>query len=115
MLINSKSNIPELINPESFVMLYMRHATVDAMQRAKDIYDAAEASGVSFTSHLTALVEQMGGAMPLVIGVATAAVSGFLAIRLMLYIVRQIGLRWFAVYTFLLGAFLIARQVLTAY
>ena len=39
MLINSKSNIPELINPESFVMLYMRHATVDAMQKAKDIYD----------------------------------------------------------------------------
>ena len=83
-----------------------------AVLGAKDIYDAAEASGVSFTSHLTALVEQMGGAMPLVIGVATAAVSGFLAIRLMLYIVRQIGLRWFAVYTFLLGAFLIARQVL---
>ena len=83
-----------------------------AVLGAKDIYDAAEASGVSFTSHLTALVEQMGGAMPLVIGVATAAVSGFLAIRLMLYIVRQIGLRWFAAYTFLLGAFLIARQVL---
>ena len=64
-----------------------------AVLGAKDIYDAAEASGVSFTTQLTALVEQMGGAVPLAIGVGTAAVSGFLAIRLMLYIVRQIGLR----------------------
>ena len=74
----------------------------------------SKAANVSFPVQLQALVEQLGGAVPLVIGVATAAVSGFLAIRLMLYIVRQIGLRWFAVYTFLLGAFLIARQVLTA-
>ena len=83
-----------------------------AVLGAKDIYDMAEAANVGFGAQLGALVQQMGGALPLVIGVATAAVSGFLAIKLMLYIVRQIGLRWFAVYTFLLGAFLIARQVL---
>ena len=85
-----------------------------AVLGAKDIGDLSRAPNVSFPVQLQALVEQLGGAVPLVIGVATAAVSGFLAIRLMLYIVRQIGLRWFAVYTFLLGAFLIARQVLTA-
>ena len=83
-----------------------------AVLGAKDIYDAAEVAGVGFTTHLTTLIEEMGGAVPLAIGVATAAAAGFLAIRLMLYIVRQIGLRWFAAYTFLLGAFLIARQVL---
>ena len=85
-----------------------------AVLGAKDIYDAAELAGVSFTAQLTTLVEELGGVMPLVIGVVTAAVAGFLAIRLMLYIVRQIGLRWFAAYTFLLGVFLIARQVLTS-
>ena len=85
-----------------------------AVLGAKDIWDMSKAANVSFPVQLQALVEQLGGAVPLVIGVATAAGSGFLAIRLMLYIVRQIGLRWFAVYTFLLGAFLIARQVLTA-
>ena len=85
-----------------------------AVLSAKDINDMAEAAGTSLPLQLQALVEQMGGAVPLVIGVATAAISGFLAIKLMLYIVRQIGLRWFAAYTFLLGAFLIARQVLGA-
>ena len=80
----------------------------------KEIWDMAEAANVGFGAQLSTLVEQLGGAMPLLIGVVTAAVSGFLAIKLMLYIVRQIGLRWFAVYTFLLGIFLIARQVLTS-
>ena len=55
---------------------------------------------------------QLGGALPILIGVVTAAVSGFLAIKLMLALVKQAGMRAFAVYTFLLGAFLIARQVL---
>ncbi len=85
-----------------------------AVLGAKDIWDAAGEANVSFMTQLQALVTQMGGAVPLLIGVGTAAVAGFLAIRLMLYIVRHIGLRWFAAYTFLLGAFLIARQVLTA-
>ena len=84
-----------------------------AVLEGKHIYDMAEAEGVELTAKLGELVQGMGGAVPLVIGVATAAVSGFLAIRLMLRIVRHIGLRWFAAYTFLLGAFLIARQVLS--
>ena len=85
-----------------------------AVLGAKDIWDMAEAANIGFGAQASALIAQMGGAVPLLISVATAAVSGFLAIRLMLYIVRQIGLRWFAVYTFLLGILLIARQVLTS-
>ena len=41
------------------------------------------------------------------IGVITAAVSGFAAIKLMLAVVRRISLNWFALYTFLLGTFLL--------
>ncbi|MBR4443474.1 MAG: undecaprenyl-diphosphate phosphatase, partial [Clostridia bacterium] len=85
-----------------------------AVLGAKDIRDMAEAANVSFGTQFGELVTQLGGAAPLLIGMGTAALAGFLAVRLMLYIVRHIGLRWFAVYTFLLGAFLIARQVLTA-
>ncbi len=85
-----------------------------AVLGAKDIWDMAEAANVGFGTQFGELVAQLGGAVPLLIGVGTAAIAGFLAVRLMLFIVRHIGLRWFAVYTFLLGAFLIARQVLTA-
>ena len=41
------------------------------------------------------------------LGVLTAAVSGFLAIKFMLFVVRRISLNWFALYTFLLGTFLL--------
>lgn len=85
-----------------------------AVLSLKDIYDASQLSGQSIVDECLALVNQMGGAVPLVIGVVTAAVAGFLAIKLMLMIVKQVGMRWFALYTFLLGAFLIARQVLGA-
>ena len=38
MLINKKSEAaPELVNPETFVTLYLRHATVGAMERARKI------------------------------------------------------------------------------
>lgn len=43
-------------------------------------------------------------------GVAAAAVSGFLAIKLMLWIVRRISLNWFALYTFLLGTYLLVDK-----
>ena len=51
----------------------------------------------------------MGIASPgvIAIGVITAAVSGFAAIKLMLAVVRRISLNWFALYTFLLGTFLL--------
>lgn len=83
-----------------------------AVLSLKDVYDASQAAGTSFGMEFSALVAQLGGVVPILIGVATAAVSGFLAIKLMLALVKQAGMRVFAVYTFLLGAFLIARQVL---
>lgn len=78
----------------------------------KDMYDEASAAGISFGAQFAAVIEQMGGAVPVIVSVLTAAVSGFLAIKLMLAIVKRVGMRWFAVYTFLLGAFMIAYQVL---
>ena len=83
-----------------------------AVLGAKDIKDMADAAGIGLGAQLNTLVAQMGGAVPLLIGFVTSAVASFLALRLMLYVARKIGFRWFAAYTFLLGAFLIARQVL---
>lgn len=83
-----------------------------AVLSLKDIYDAAQVAGTSFGAEFSALIVQLGGILPVLIGVVTAAVSGFLAIKLMLALIKQAGMRVFAVYTFLLGAFLIARQVL---
>lgn len=78
----------------------------------KDMYDEASAVGISFGTQFIERIAEMGGAIPVIIAVATAAVSGFLAIKLMLKIVKKVGMRWFAVYTFLLGAFMIAYQLL---
>lgn len=41
------------------------------------------------------------------IGVISALIFGLIAIKSMLWIIRKISLNWFALYTFLLGAFLI--------
>jgi len=78
----------------------------------KDMYDEASAAGISFGTQFIERIAEMGGAIPVIIAVATAAISGFLAIKLMLKIVKRVGMRWFAVYTFLLGAFMIAYQLL---
>lgn len=50
------------------------------------------------------------GATPTLIAVAAAAVSGFIAIKFMLAIIRKISLNWFALYTFLLGSFLLINR-----
>ncbi len=40
MLINKKSEAtPELVNPETFVPLYLHHATIGAMERARKIQE----------------------------------------------------------------------------
>ena len=49
-------------------------------------------------------------ALPLAIAVITAGVSGYLAIRFMLRIIRKISLNWFALYTAILGAVLLANN-----
>ena len=48
--------------------------------------------------------------LPLVIAVLTAGLSGYLAIRFMLRIIRKISLNWFAIYTAILGAALLANN-----
>ena len=45
--------------------------------------------------------------LSIVVGVLSAMVFGFLAIKLMLVVVKKISLNWFALYTFLLGTFLL--------
>ena len=44
--------------------------------------------------------------------IAIGCVMIFLAIKLMLSIVKKVGMRWFAVYTFLLGLAMIGYQML---
>ena len=50
------------------------------------------------------------GLTPTLIGMTAAAISGFLAIKFMLVVIRKISLNWFALYTFLLGAFLLINR-----
>lgn len=47
------------------------------------------------------------GAGVIIVGMVSSAIFGFLAIRGMLKIIRKISLKWFALYTFLLGTFLL--------
>ena len=45
--------------------------------------------------------------VPTLLGVVAAAVFGFIAIKGMLKLIRRISMKWFALYTFLLGTFLL--------
>ena len=45
--------------------------------------------------------------LPTFLGVVAAAVFGFIAIKGMLKLIRRISMKWFALYTFLLGTFLL--------
>ena len=56
------------------------------------------------------MIQQMGGWIPLVVGVITSAAFGFLAIKFMLSIVRRVRLTWFGVYTALLGIAILLDQ-----
>ena len=50
------------------------------------------------------------GAAPMACGFVAAAVSGYLAIRFMVDVIKKGKLRWFSVYVFILGAVLILDQ-----
>lgn len=50
------------------------------------------------------------GLTPTLIAMAASAVSGFIAIKFMLAVIRRISFNWFALYTFLLGAFLLINR-----
>ena len=49
--------------------------------------------------------------LPVAVGMALAAVSGFLAIRYMLKLINRVSLNWFAAYVIVLGLVVIALQV----
>lgn len=51
-----------------------------------------------------------GSILPLVVGFVVAAISGFLAIRFMLTIVRRVRLPWFGLYTGILGVLILLDQ-----
>lgn len=78
----------------------------------KDMYDQAEVLGVSFGTQFMSVIETLGGWLPVLVSVAVAALSGLIAIKLMLKIVKKVGMRWFAVYTFLLGIGMLGYQIL---
>lgn len=76
-----------------------------------DIVKQAQANSVSLGAQLREVVAGLGGALPLLVGMLTAAICGFLAIKFMLYLIRRVPLSWFAAYTALLGIGLIAHQM----
>lgn len=81
-----------------------------AVMGLKDIYSDAAAASVSFGTQFGALIDGLGGASSVIIGIVAAAVSGFIAIKVMLKIVRKANLRWFALYTGLLGGIVIVWE-----
>ncbi len=85
-----------------------------AVLELKEMYDEAEVLGVEFGAQFAERIAELGGWLPVTVGVVVAAVAGILAIKLMLAVVKKIGMRWFAVYTFLLGAGMIGYQILFA-
>ena len=48
--------------------------------------------------------------VPMFVGVLVSAVFGFIAIRFMIAAVKKAGMKWFAVYTFFLGALVLVDQ-----
>ncbi|MEG0145219.1 MAG: undecaprenyl-diphosphate phosphatase, partial [Clostridia bacterium] len=61
------------------------------------------------------LITAGGSWIPIAVGVATAAVSGFLAIKLMLAILRRVRLTWFGLYTGVLGVLILLDQYMFHY
>lgn len=49
--------------------------------------------------------------LPTIVGVAVAAVTGYLAIRFMLKLVTKVSLNWFALYVAILGVLFLALQL----
>jgi len=64
---------------------------------AKDLVDAGAGLGVP--------------ALPLVVGIVAAAISGYVAIRFMLKVFAKASLKYFSYYVFALGALIVAEQI----
>lgn len=61
------------------------------------------------------VVEQIIDWTPILVGMGVALVSGFIAIKLMLAIVRRVRLTWFGLYTGILGVLILLDQYLFHY
>lgn len=51
------------------------------------------------------------GALPVIVGIAAAMAFGLIAIKGFLYLIRRISMKWFALYTALLGCFLLVNNL----
>ncbi len=60
-------------------------------------------------------VEVIADWTPILVGAATALVAGFLAIKLMLAVVRRVRLTWFGLYTGVLGVLILLDQYIFHY
>jgi undecaprenyl-diphosphatase len=75
----------------------------------KDVVGGSSVDAVS--SAATSAASSAGiGAVPLIVGALAAAIVGFFAIRIMLKIVREKSLLGFAIYTAVLGAFVLVDR-----
>ena len=55
-------------------------------------------------------LQELGG-LPILVGVASAMAFGLIAIKSFLYLIRKISMKWFAVYTALIGGFLLLNNL----
>jgi len=62
---------------------------------------------------LTGEIAEALPVVPMIVGVLTSMVFGFLAIRFMISAVKKSGMKWFAVYTFCLGLLVLVDQYIT--
>ena len=69
------------------------------------VLDLIESGAAIFSAN-----SAMGGALPMVVGVLTAAIFGYIAIKAMLTLVRRVRMTWFGVYTGLLGILVLLDQ-----
>lgn len=69
--------------------------------KCKDLIEAARSGGAVFE----------GGIAAVLLGMAAAAASGYFAIRWMLRLIQRAGLKWFGVYTAVLGLLVLADQL----
>lgn len=59
---------------------------------------------------LTGEIAEALPVVPMLVGVLTSMVFGFIAIRFMISAIKKSGMRWFAVYTFCLGLLVLVDQ-----
>lgn len=59
---------------------------------------------------LTGEIAEALPVVPMIVGVLTSMVFGFIAIRFMIAAVKKSGMKWFAVYTFVLGVLVLVDQ-----